>query len=52
MAEVYSPPRVTAAAKSLPELKLIPGFAFDLTSNAVDGCAWNFDEKEMRERER
>ncbi len=50
MAEVYSPPRVTAAAKLLPELKLIPGFALDLTTNDVDGRAWNFAEKEMRER--
>jgi hypothetical protein len=50
VAEVYSPPRVTAAAKLLPELKLIPGFALDLTTNDVDGRAWNFDEKEMRER--
>ena len=50
VAEVYSPPRVTAAAKLLPELKLIPGFALDLTTNDADGRAWNFDEKEMRER--
>ena len=50
VAEVYSPPRVTAAAKLLPELKLIPGFGLDLTTNDADGRAWNFDEKEMRER--
>ena len=50
VAEVYSPPRVTAAAKLLPELKLIPGLAFDLTSNDVDGRAWNLEEKEMRDR--
>ena len=49
-AEVYYPPRVTAAAKLLPELKLIPGFALDLTTNDVDGRAWNFDETEMRDR--
>ena len=49
VAEVYSPPRVTAAAKLLLEPKLIPGFALDLT-NDVDGRAWIFNEKEMRER--
>ena len=31
VSEIYSPPRVTAAAKLLPELKCIPGFALDLT---------------------
>ena len=30
VSEIYSPPRVTAAAKLLPELKIIPGFALDL----------------------
>ena len=50
MAEVYSPPRVTAATKLLPQLELIPRFALDLTSNDVDGRAWSFDEKEMRDR--
>ena len=28
VSEIYSPPRVTAATKLLPELRLIPGFAF------------------------
>ena len=32
VSEIYSPPRVTAASKLLPELKLIPGFALDLTT--------------------
>ena len=33
VSEVYLAPRVTAAAtKLLPELKLIPGFALDLTT--------------------
>ena len=31
-------------------MKLIPAFALDLTTNDVDGRAWNIDEKEMRER--
>ena len=29
VSEIYSPPRVTAATKLLPELRLIPGFALD-----------------------
>ena len=48
VSEVYSPPRVTAACKLFPELKIIPGFAF---TTAVAGArAWDFDEKEMRDR--
>ena len=50
VSEVYSPPRVTAATKLLPELKLIPGFALDLTTADTDGALWDFDKKEMRER--
>ena len=50
VSEVYSPPRVTAATKLLPELKLLPGFALDLTTNDYDGRAWDFDDKEMRDR--
>ena len=34
----------------LPELKIIPGFALDLTTADADGLAWDFDEKEMRDR--
>ena len=50
VSEVYSPPRVTAATKLLPELRLIPGFALDLTTSDVDGALWDFDSKVMRER--
>ena len=50
VSEVYSPPRVTASVKLLPELRLIPGFALDLTTADVDGRLWDFDEKEMRDR--
>ena len=50
VSEVYSPPRVTAATKLLPELRLIPGFALDLTTSDTDGRVWDFDEKEMRDR--
>ncbi len=48
--EIYSPPRVTAATKLLPELKIIPGFALDLTTADTDGQLWDFDSKVMRER--
>ena len=44
------PPRAAAATKLLPELKLIPGFALDLTTTDSDSRAWDFDEKEMRDR--
>ena len=50
VSEIYSPPRVTAASKLLPELKLIPGFALDLTTADTDGALWDFDSKVMRER--
>ena len=43
VAEAYSLPRVTAATNFLLELKLIPGLALDLTTDDVDGRAWNFD---------
>ena len=47
VAEVYSPPRVTAAAKRLPELKIVPGFALDLSTADSDGRMWDFDDQEM-----
>ena len=50
VSEIYSPPRVTAAIKLLPELRLIPGFALDLTTADSDGKLWDFDSKVMRER--
>ncbi len=43
---------VTAAAKLLPELKLIPGFALDLTVADTDGRLWDFDDVVMRDRVR
>ena len=50
VSEIYSPRRVTAAAKLLPELKVILGFALDLTTSDSDGRPWDFDENEMRDR--
>ena len=52
VSEIYSPPRVTAAVKLLPELKLIPGFALDLTVADSDGRLWDFDDVVMRDRAR
>ena len=52
VSEIYSPPRVTAAAKLLPELKVIPGFALDLTTADSDGRLWDFDDVVMRDRAR
>ena len=37
VSEIYSPPRVTAATKLLPALRIIPGFAPDLTTADTDG---------------
>ena len=37
VSEIYSPPRVTAAAKLLPEIKVFPGFALDLTTTVQMG---------------
>ncbi len=50
VAELYSGPRVTKALKMLPELKMIPGFALDLTTCDDDGRNWDFDDPEMRQR--
>ena len=41
--EIYSPPHVTACAKSLPGFGIVPGLAFDLTTVDEDGVAWDFD---------
>ena len=43
VSEIYSPPRVTAATKLLPELKIIPGFSLDLSTADVDGKLWDLD---------
>jgi len=51
VAEVYSPPRVTEMLKSLPSLRLIPGFALDLTTlDESDGMPWDFRIAEKRRR--
>ena len=50
--EIYSPLRVTAAVKLLPELRMIPGFALDLTVVDSDCRLWDFDDVVMRDRAR
>ena len=51
VSEVYSAPRNTAAVKLLPELKLVPGFALDLTTvDPDDGMPWDFDNPRNREK--
>ena len=50
VSEIYSPPRVTAAATLLPSLRCIPGFALDLTTSDADWKPWDFDILENRIR--
>ena len=50
VSEIYSLPRATAAIKLLPELRVIPGFALDLTTADVDGSLWDSDSKGRRGR--
>ena len=47
---VDSSPRVTAAAKLMLELKVISGFALDLTTADIDSASLDFDSKVMRDR--
>lgn len=44
VAEVWSPPRVTALAN---QYGLIPGSAYDIETNDESGKAWDFDEAEQ-----
>ncbi len=50
--EIYSAPRVTQAAKSLPSLGSLHGFAFDLTTTNKDGHNWDFTKEAMRREAR
>ena len=52
VSEIYSPPRVTAAAKGLPSFGCTPGFAMDLTTKDENGVPWDFDIPEQRRRAR
>ena len=51
--EIYSPPRVTHMASLLPNYKLLPGFAFDIScADPDDGKPWDFDQQEKRDKAR
>ena len=52
IAEVYSAPRITAAAKLLPHLGILPDFALDLTTNGDDGEPWDFTLEAHRAKAR
>ena len=44
VSEIYSPPRVTRAISSMPDSRLTPGFALDMTCiDPDDGQPWDFD---------
>ena len=47
IAEVFSPPRVTAAAARFPQFEALPGGAYDLRPG-LGGKAWDFDRPEDR----
>ena len=47
VAEVYSPPRVAAMARTM---GLRAGWSLDLTTRDHDGKWWNFNDLEMRNR--
>mgnify|MGYP002806041372 CR=1 FL=1 len=48
VSEICSPPRVAAAAKLLPSLRIIPGASLDITVNQENGEPWDFDILENR----
>ena len=48
VSEVYSLPRVAAAAELLPSLRIIPGASLDITVNQENGEPWDFDILENR----
>ena len=51
VAELYSPPRVTAELGSLPHMSLVGGPTFDLRKDA-NGVAWDFRRADHRRRAR
>ena len=48
VAEIYSPPRVTRAARILRKLGITPGFALDITVQDEDGQPWDFEQEAQR----
>ena len=50
VSEIYSPPRVTHAARLLKKLGISPGFALDITVMDDEGNPWNFSKQEQKEK--
>ena len=50
VSEIYSPPRVTAAATINPDVGVGAGFAMDLTTKDENGQPWDFDDPRQRRR--
>ena len=51
--EIYSPPRVTRMASLMPSMKLLPGYAFDISQDDPnDGEPWDFNDSSKREKAR
>ena len=50
VSEIYSPPRVTAAAARLTGLRIDPGAALDLTTVDEFGRPWDFSKDEMQQK--
>ena len=47
VSEIYSPPRITAAAK---DVRIKSGWALELTTGDENGCPWDFNLKRNRDR--
>ena len=52
VSEVYSPPQVNEAARRKPQMGIVPGFAFDLTTCDERGVPWDFSITERRQEAR
>ena len=50
VSEIYSPPRVTAAAARLAGLRIDPGAALDLTTVDENGVPWDFSKEERQNK--
>ena len=50
VSELYSPPRVSAAAKTMPQYQCIPGLAIDPTTNDSEGKPLDFDDAAQRQQ--
>ena len=50
VSEIYSPPRVTHAARMLPRLGVTPGFALDITTTDENGVPWDFSRDDRKKK--